>query len=375
MQNTAPIKPKNTSHAERIAIFFHDLEIGGAQRVMLQLAQGFMDSGHSVDLVLARAKGPLLSEVPAGACLVDFDTTRPMVMFTKLLKYMRNAEPKALLSPFEVTSVIAIMAKKISRVSTKIIVRVSVNLSQNKRTRWKKIVERMVISMFYPWSDGIVTVSRGVAEDLSTYSRLPLDRIKVIYNPVISDQLIRSMEEPVQFPFFTDESCPVILGVGRLTEQKDFPTLIKAFSIVHRALPSRLVILGDGENRQSLELLIDLLDLKDWVHLAGFELNPYSFMKKASVFVLSSKWEGLPGTLIQALACGCPVVSTDCPSGPSEILKGGEYGHLVPVGDVQAIAAGIEAVLKGNIRKPPQDWLDQFTFSAVIPQYESILGL
>lgn len=342
---------------------------------MLQLARGFLDAGHSVDLVLASATGPLLAEIPSGVRVIDFNTASPPTMFMKLIRYLRVEPPQALLSPFEVTSVIALVAKKISGVSTRVVVRISVHLSLNKRTRWKKIVERLVVSMLYPWADGIVTVSRGVAKDLSTYARLPLNSPQVIYNPVISDDLIRLMDEPVEHPYFGNESYPVILGVGRLTEQKDFSTLIRAFSLVRKTTPARLIILGDGEDRQSLELLVDSLGLKDCVHLPGSMLNPFSFMQKASVFVLSSKWEGLPGALIQALACGCPVVSTDCLSGPSEILKGGEYGHLVPVGDVQAMAAGIKAVLNGNIRKPPTDWLNQFTLSAVIPQYESVLGL
>jgi glycosyltransferase involved in cell wall biosynthesis len=291
------------------------------------------------------------------------------------VRYLRAERPAALLSPFEVTSAIAIVAKRISGAATRIVVRVSVNLSQNKRVRWKKILERVVISILYPVADGIVTVSQGVADDLSTYSLLPLHDVRVIYNPVVSDRLSRLMEEPVEHPFLMDLSYPVVLGVGRFVEQKDFPTLIKAFNIVRETIPSRLIILGDGNDRDVLESLIGSLGLNDCVDLPGFTLNPFSFMKRASVFVLSSKWEGLPGTLIQALACGCPVVSTNCLSGPSEILKGGEYGHLVSVGDIQAMATGIEAVLKGDFREPPEGWLDQFTLSTVIPQYESILGL
>lgn len=350
--------------------------MGGAERVMLQLAQGFIEAGHPVDLVLARAEGPLLSEVPSKARVIDYGTTNPLIMLVKLMSYLRAERPRALLSPFEVTSVIAIAAKRITGVSTRIVVRISVHLSQNKRAKkWKKIVERFVVSRMYPLADGIITVSQGVAEDLAVYARIPIDRVRVIHNPVLSDQLTTWAEQPVSHPSFADGGCPVILGVGRLEEQKDFFTLIKAFDILRRKISSRLIILGDGEQRQALEDLIRTSGLQDLVELPGFELNPFAFMKRASVFVLSSRWEGLPNVLIQALACGCPVISTDCLSGPSEILKGGEYGYLVPVGDPQAMAEAMDAVLRGKIRKPPTGWLDQFTVGAVIPQYEAVFGI
>ena len=360
---------------DRIAIFFHSLVIGGAERVMLQLAEGFLEVGHPVDLVLARAQGPLKAELPPNARVIDFDTSSPLTMFFKLIRYLRIEKPKALLSPFEVTSVIAIVAKKITGVTTRIVVRVSVNLSRNKRTRWKKIFERWVISVLYPLADGLVAVSQGVANDLADYARIPLKNIKVVYNPTISNKIVVQMKQPVDHSFFSNNALPVILGVGRLEEQKDFHSLIKAFGVVRKKIPARLVILGEGQDRHDLKSLVDSLGLTDWVDIPGIEPNPFAFMKRSSVFVLSSKWEGLPNTLIQALACECPVVSTDCLSGPTEILNGGEYGYLVPVGDVKALADAIESVLVGNIRKPPKEWLDQFTLKAIIPQYESVLGV
>ena len=366
---------KGDSKPYRIALFFHDLGIGGAERVMLQLAQGFTEAGHPVDLVLACAEGPLLAEVPSGVQIHDLKTRSPWRIFIKLIRYLRTERPRVLLSPFEVTSVIAILAKKISGVATRVVIRVSVHLSRNKRTsKWKKILERLVVSRLYPFADGIITVSDGVAEDFALYTGISRERIKIIYNPVVSDELVRSAEQPVHHRFFT-EKYPVILGVGRFTEQKDFSTLIKAFDVLRKKIPSRLIILGDGEQRPYLEGLIRSSGLQDLVDLPGFDINPFAFMKKASVFVLSSKWEGLPGVLIQALACGCPVVSTDCLSGPSEILKNGQYGTLVPVGDVDAVAAAMEAILTGDIRKAPKDWLDQFTIGAVIPQYKAVFDI
>ena len=368
--------PGGDANPYRIAIFFHDLGIGGAERVMLQLAQGFVESGHPVDLVLARAEGPLLAELPSRVQIVDLKTRSPIQMFFGLISYLREKSPSVLLSPFEVTSVIAILAKKITRAPTRIVIRVSVHISQNKRTAtWKKTLEQFVVSRVYPWADGIITVSDGVAEDLAVYTKIPLERIKVIYNPVVSEQLLKAAEQPVHHHFFDESRYPVILSAGRLAEQKDFSTLIRAFDVVQKRIPSRLIILGDGEERPHLENLIQALGLQELVDLPGFNTNPFAFMRKASMFVLSSKWEGLPGVLIQALACGCPVVSTDCLSGPAEILKNGEYGYLVPVGDVDAMANAMEMTLMGKIRKPSKDWLEQFTARAVIPQYKAVFGI
>jgi glycosyltransferase involved in cell wall biosynthesis len=366
---------EHDSRRSRIAIFFHDLGGGGAEHVMIQVARGFIDIGHPVDLVLARAEGPLLSEVHPKIRIVDFKTKSPAVMLMKLIKYLQAEKPVVLLSPFEVTSVVAIVAKKITNASTRVVVRISTNLSKNKRTRWKKIVERFVVSTMYLSANGIIAVSRGVAEDLVSYARIPFERITVVYSPIITDHLLKLAEAPIDHPFFADELRPVILGVGRLAEEKDFGTLIKAFDLLRKKIPARLIILGEGEQRPILEELIRAFDLQEWVDLAGFQLNPFAFMKNASVFVLSSKWEGLPGALIQALACGCPVISTNCLSGPSEILKDGQYGQLVPVGDVEAMALAIEEVLKGNIRKPPASWLEQYTINAVLPQYKAVFGI
>ena len=193
---------QNAPNSPRLAIFFHDFGVGGAERVMLQLARGFIGLGYQVDLVMGRAEGPLLSEVHPRARVIDLEAGGPLTMFVKLIQYLRTERPSALLSPFEVTSVIAILAKRISRVSTRVIVRISVHISKNKRTKWKKIVEKLVVSGFYPLADGIVTVSRGAAQDLSTYTGISLARIRVINNPVLSDDVLQAAQKPVLHPFF-----------------------------------------------------------------------------------------------------------------------------------------------------------------------------
>jgi glycosyltransferase involved in cell wall biosynthesis len=205
-----------------------------------------------------------------------------------------------------------------------------------------------LVRRFYPWACKIVAVSQGVADDLIQITKLPLSRIQVIYNPVVAPELREKAKEPVAIPWFAATNDPVILSVGRLTELKDFPTLIRAFALVRRKLPCRLLILGEGDQRASLEGLVSRLGLEEHVLLPGFASNPYSYMAQAAVFVLSSISEGLPSALIEAMAVGTPVVSTACPSGPSEIITPEVNGLLVPSADPEALAEAILRVLENK---------------------------
>jgi glycosyltransferase involved in cell wall biosynthesis len=197
----------------------------------------------------------------------------------------------------------------------------------------------------YAWADGIIAVSSGVADDLARVARLPRERIEVVHNPVVDRELPSKRKAPLDHPWFADGQPPVVLGLGRLKKQKDFPTLLRAFARLRSTREARLVILGEGKQEQSIRSLARSLGIAKDVDLPGFDPNPFRYLARAACFVLSSAWEGLPRVLIEALACGCPVVSTDCPSGPHEILEGGRYGPLVPVGDERAMANAIAQVL------------------------------
>jgi glycosyltransferase involved in cell wall biosynthesis len=218
---------------------------------------------------------------------------------------------------------------------------------QSPKWRWRFMAP--LIGKVYPRAERIVTVSGGVADDLATCTGLPRATIGTIYNPILTTEIAEKAQVPISHTWLPPTTLPVILGVGRLVPQKDFPTLLKAFAHVHMKYPSRLIILGEGRERAKLEALVSELGIAEDVSFPGFESNPYAFMARASVFVLSSAWEGLPNALIEALACGCPVVSTNCPSGPQEILDNGAFGPLVPVGDDWALA---EAILH-TLEHPP----------------------
>lgn len=230
-----------------------------------------------------------------------------------------------------------------------------------------------LIRRYYPWADGIVAVSKGVATDLARVERIPEERIQVIYNPIITPEFREKVRAPLEHPWFQRGEPPVVLAVGRLTPQKDFSTLIKAFARVRQARSVRLLILGEGEERAALEGLVSEFGLQPDIGLPGYVPNPYPYMVRSSLFVLSSRWEGLPGVLIEALYCGVPLIATDCPSGPREILAGGQYGLLIPPGDPEALSAAIEAALNRKRQPPPRESWRPFEWEEVVNQYIHVL--
>ena len=366
-----------TTTQPRVALFMTYLGGGGAERVMFNLASGLVERGLNVDFVIGKAWGPHMGKVPPKIRVVDLATSGIWQTTQALTRYLKKEQPVALLSAQHLANEMAIWAKRLAKVSTRIVVSEHNTLSQAiKRTsKIRKYSIPLLIRYFYPWADGIVAVSQGVAEDLSRSTGIPLNRIHTIYNSVLSPQLLEKAKAPLEHPWFSPREPPIILGVGKLEAQKDFPTLIRAFASVRQVQPARLMILGWGPDRPKLEALIQELNLEQDVSLAGYVENPYCYMAAAKVFVLSSAWEGLPTVLIEAMGVGTPVVSTDCPSGPREILGEGKYGFLCPVGDPKALAESILSVLSGHSKIVPPDWLAQFTSNAATQQYLKVLGL
>jgi glycosyltransferase involved in cell wall biosynthesis len=334
----------------RLALFLPSLRGGGAERVMVNLARGFVERGIAVDLVLAKAEGTYLSEVPQEVRIIDLKSHRVLTSLPGLIRYLRRERPSVLLSAMNHTNLVALWAKKLSGVSTKVVVSVHNNLkiSSQNAPSWLGRILPWGIRLFYPWAERVIAVSQGVAESIVTITSVPREKITVIYNPVVTPDLFEKAKESVEHPWFHPKEHPIVISVGRLAKQKDYPTLLQAFYLVRKKIQTRLLILGEGEERPLLEKLIDELNLKEWVDLPGFVQNPYAYMARSDVFVLSSAWEGLPTVLIEAMACGCPVVSTDCPSGPAEILENGKWGKLVPVEDVEVLAGSILATLERN---------------------------
>lgn len=360
----------------RIALFLPSLRGGGAERVMVNLARGFAERGLKVDLVLAKAEGPYLSQVPPGVQVVDLGVSRILASLPGLVRYLRRERPKALLSALDHANVVALWAREFAGVPVQVVVSVHSTPSRataNARSLRARLMP-LWVRTFYPWAHAVVAVSQGVAEDLLRMTGLPLENVRVIYNPVVTPELFIKAEEPVEHPWFSPGESPVILGVGRLTAAKDYPTLIRAFALVRKERPARLMILGEGEERPKLEAIVRDMGLERDVALPGFVENPYKYMRRAGVFVLSSSWEGFGNVLVEAMAVGTPVVSTDCPSGPAEILEGGKWGRLVPVGDQEALAFAILAWLDEK-RGRAAERVRFFVLEEIAEQYAEILGV
>ncbi len=361
--------------ANHIAFYLPSLRGGGAEKVMLNLAREFSNRGYTIDLVLVDAYGEYLKDVPEEINVIDLNSRRFLFALPNLVRYLNQSEPDVLLSTIDTANITAICAARLANVSTRVFIRISNTIStKEKNGELKHRIVHEVAKQVYPHADGIVAVSDGVATDLQETMGLPSELITTIYNPSVTSELLELREEPVDHPWF-DEDKPVILGVGEFTAQKDFTTLIRAFSIVLREYDARLVLLGKGPKQKEIKQVITQLGLSEYAWLPGFVDNPYAYMANADVFVLSSRWEGCPNVLIEALACGASVVSTDCPNGPNEILKNGKYGDLVEVGDSVGIATGINRILKKDpVTNIEQKIENQFSINQITFEYLNVIN-
>lgn len=337
----------STQGSERVAVFLPSMDIGGVQRVMLTLVSELSRRGLPVDLVLGSAHGGYLDRVPPEARVVDLQSKRVSGALPRLHAYLRRVRPTVLLSGPKHANVMAIAAVRMLRNRPRLVITEHSNMSSG--AVHAKTLRAALVPWFmarsYRLADAIVSVSQGVADDLAATLDLDRSRMHVIHNPVVTPEMIRLSHEPVEHPWFAHDEIPVVVSVGRLTLAKDYPSLLKAFYGLRARRPARLVIVGEGEERGALEALIRELRLGDSVSLLGFQDNPYKYMRAAGVFVLSSQWEGFGNVIAEALACGSQVVSTDCKSGPSEILEDGKWGTLVPVGDPTRLTHAMDDIL------------------------------
>ena len=388
----------------RVALFIRSLgaDGGGAERNWLILAEAFAARGHRVDLVLGRRSGHFADATPAGVRVIDLGIRGPLPLVRALAgdprgarglgpalrawpppwilgavpalaDYLARERPEALLSALGYGNVAALWARERAGTDVRVAISerntLSLRAAHARAGRWRALPE--VARRWYPRADAILAVSRGVADDLARVAGLPRERIVVTGNPVVTPDLAERAAAPLAHPWLAPGAPPLVLGAGKLKEQKGFDVLLRAFARARAARPLRLVILGQGPERRRLLRLARALGVTADVALPGFVANPFAWMARCGAFVLSSRWEGLPGVLIQALACGAPVVSTDCRSGPSEILEPGGLGALVPVDDAAALGDAIVRVLAA----PPGDAgarrarAAEFAVERVAPRY------
>lgn len=344
MKNSIPKTLKS-----KVAIYLPSLGGGGAERVTNTLANAIAERGVNVDLVLAQATGPYLAHVSPAVNIVDLGASRVLTSCPRLVTYLRRERPAAILSVLNHANVIAIAARAISGVKSRLVVSEHNTLSSaiKGEVSLRGLFEVGAMKFSYPRADAIVGVSNGVSEDLAKALGLARSRIDTVYNPIDAVQIKQKSLEPVDHPWFAPGQPPVVIAIGRLTRQKNFGHLLNSFSRLRssRTTEVRLMILGEGELRNDLDEQVKALGLSECVALPGFVSNPYAYLRAAGLFVLSSSWEGLPTVLIEAMSCDAKVVSTDCPSGPSEILENGKWGRVVPMDDTGALAAAMAAAL------------------------------
>ena len=308
--------------------------------------------GLGVDLLRIRGHGPHLETgAMPNVRVLDLGCAHVASSLPSLVRYLRREPPRAMLTDKDRVNRIAILARKLAGASTRLAVRVGTTVSVNLASRgaFERWQQRTSIRRLYPIADCVLVPSAGVAEDMVRYTGIDSAHIRVVPSPILTPELFERARAPVDHPWLRGRGVPVILGVGELGHRKDFETLVRAFALVRRRRPCRLVILGRGRRREALLALAAELGVAGDVDLPGFQPNPYAFMARADLFVLSSRWEGMPVALVEALALHRPVVSTDCPSGPREILSGSGVGALVPVGGVVAMAETIEEWLSVQV--------------------------
>lgn len=335
-----------------VAMLVPSLAGGGAERCTVNLAAELLDQGLAVDIVANRATGPFRAHVPEQAHVVDLATDHVRATIPGLVGYLRRRRPDAVLSSLTHLNVAAILARAASRTRPRLVVWEHNTLSQvvARTTSWRERRYPRVAHHLYPWADAIVAVSAGVRDDLVRTARLS-DPVHVLPNPVVTASLFEQASEPPERGW-PDDGRPVLVAVGRLTHQKDVPTLLAALARVDPAV--HLLVLGDGPDRAALERLATSLGVDGRVDFLGFVANPYAYIARATALVSSSRFEGMPTVLVEALALGRPVVATDCPSGPRELLANGRWGRLTEVGDVAELATGIEDVLAGRVAPAPE---------------------
>ena len=355
-----------------VAIYIKSLQGGGAERSTVNLANAIAESGTPVDLLVNDEDGVFTKQLSPLVRLIKLEkaslwkiiwllrkqpkeilflislwlmprSPKPAEIVPNLASYLLKNEPKVLLTALDYGNVAAVMARSVAKVRTRVVLGQRNQLSEglNRGSAWRRRLTVPTLRHFFTQADAIISVSIGVAYDLKRTLQIPPDRVHAIYNAVYNATIEEQSKEDLNHPWFDDITVPVIVAAGKLRPQKDYPNLLEAFAKVLKRREARLMILGQGPLLSDLQNLAKQLKIDKSVSFEGFVDNPFKYFSKASLFVLSSRYEGLPGVLIQALACGCPVVSTNCPSGPEEILLNGEVGKLVPVADSDALSDAI----------------------------------
>ncbi len=408
-----------TLAARPLAFYIHSVKSGlGAEKVVLNVASGLAAQGREVDLIIENPDSDLFETLHPNVRLVDLRKGAAAPLFDVLFRfaslalnlargaksdpfgrvpfrtavtrflykrrpplyalnrYLSSRRPESIISFLNYPNVALLLASQLGKGDTRIYVNVRNHISSSVSGAKSKRMREMPVLMcnLFPLADGVVAVSDGVAVDITRLTDTPTNRVTTILNPIRFQEILELANAPPSHPWLRPDGPPLVLGAGKMKPQKDFPTLLKAFARLRKERQAKLVILGDGADGARLKALAEQLGIGQDVDFPGYVKNPFVYYRHASVFVLSSAWEGLPNVLLEAMACGCPVVSTDCPSGPSEILEGGRLGRLVPIGDDDAMARAIvETLDQTATRQAPVEHARRFAFDRILAAYDKLL--
>lgn len=335
--------------SDRLSFFLPSLGGGGAERAILNLANSFADKGYPVDLLLGQATGPYLGELSDKVNLINLNCRRISFTLLPLIFYIRTVKPRAILSAMTHTNVIASVAGYLSGTKAHVVIseRTDIRMASRYNSALTDKILYLLVPLVYRLAFMVTAVSREAANSLQHFCRLPPNSVKVLYSPFEISKIKKlSLIQPTH-PWFQENEPPVVLGMGRLAPEKDFSSLIRAFARSSARSYARLVLLGNGPLQTALEAEAFKLGLtKSNFQIAGFKRNPFKYVSRSSLFVLSSQYEGLPAALVEAMACGTPVVSTNCQSGPCEILQNGRWGAIVPVSNYHELSNAIDYSLQ-----------------------------
>jgi glycosyltransferase involved in cell wall biosynthesis len=361
----------------RLAVFLATSGHSGVDRVMKNLLPAIADAGVNVDLLHVNNHGPYM-ESSGNLRVIELGSSHAYSSLPALVRYLRREMPDVLLSDKDRVNRVAILAKTLSGVSTRVVVRMgtTVSLGLAARRPMDRFLTRVSMKYLYRRSQKIILPSKAAVDDFIKVTGIPAWKVEAVPSPVATPELYQRASETVQDQWFQDRPVPIVVGIGELCRRKDFDTLLRAFALVRKKREARLVIFGEGRRRRILENLAKELDISKDVLMPGFHDNPYPFLARADLYVHSSRQEGSPVALMEAIALGVPCVSTDCPSGPSEILQGGRYGHLVPVGNSDTMA---EAMIEYLNSPPAKNFIREaalpFTLETSIKAYLKALDL
>lgn len=361
---------------KKIAFFTFSFDGGGAERVLLQLVTRLVDKGYKVDLLLARATGVYLQYLPEKVRVIDLKSRHALTSLPGLMGYLYKNKPDVLLSTQHYPNSVALLASKSVGFKGKLILRQANMLTQFKQKNISLIARFLffIFKLLSPKASKVIALNESMAVELLQETKLAPSKIEVINNPVDIKGIAHKASQSINHPWLSNaQDIPVLLAVGRLYPQKNFQFLLEAFAEILKERELKLIILGEGPLRSELNELASELEIEKHLDMPGFEDNPYAYMSRASVFILSSRWEGFPNVLVEAMACGTPVIATDCPGACREILEDGRWGELIEVDNIESMKSAILKIIDAEDKPDVRLRVKDFSIDKIINKYMALL--